>query len=170
LDNYLERYPAEVGVVERFRTLIQGHSNCFERTCWAGHITGSAWLVDPAEQQLLLTHHRKLQQWLQLGGHSDGDPDTRAVTAREAQEESGLAVQFISQEIFDIDIHAIPARKTEPEHFHFDVRYCLRAEDEQFVVSDESLALAWVPIDTLERKTTEESILRMKRKWLHRCT
>ena len=73
IDDYALRYPEEIGVVQRFRVLLENHSDCFERDCWSGHITGSAWLVSPDQQHVLLTHHRKLNMWLQLGGLSDGD-------------------------------------------------------------------------------------------------
>ena len=86
IDSYSARYPQEVGVVERFKELVKNHADCFDRDCWHGHITGSAWLVSPDQQRVLLTHHRKLNMWLQLGGHSDGDPSTDEVAMREAQE------------------------------------------------------------------------------------
>ncbi|HCG71068.1 MAG TPA: NUDIX hydrolase [Gammaproteobacteria bacterium] len=166
LNRYARRYPKEQGVIERFHCLLNEHPNCFERDCWHGHVTGSAWLLDPSQSQLLLTHHRKLDMWLQLGGHSDGDPDTAAVAKREALEESGLPVQLVSREILDIDIHTIPARKDDPSHEHFDVRFALQADSLEFIVSSESIDLAWVPMSDLESLTTEESILRMRRKWL----
>jgi 8-oxo-dGTP pyrophosphatase MutT (NUDIX family) len=103
--------------------------------------------------------------WLQLGGHSDGETDTAAVAKREALEESGLPVSLISDEIFDIDVHEIPARKDDPAHEHFDIRYMLQAQHNDFVVSAESIDLAWVSIEQLESYTDEESILRMRRKW-----
>ena len=166
LGRYAQRYPDEQKTIERFNELLHNHANCFERDCWAGHITGSSWLLDPSHQQLLLTHHRKLNMWLQLGGHSDGDPDSAAVAKREAEEESGLPVSYISADILDIDIHKIPARKQDPAHEHFDLRFALQAEHLNFVVSAESIDLAWVSIHELEKFTQEESILRMRRKWL----
>jgi 8-oxo-dGTP pyrophosphatase MutT (NUDIX family) len=163
--DYAARYPHEGAVVERFHGLLDAHANCFDRDCWAGHITGSAWLVDPEGTCLLLTHHKKLDMWLQLGGHSDGDPDTAEVAIREASEESGLTVALVSSRILDLDVHEIPARKADPAHFHFDVRFALRAASRDYVVSDESHDLAWVPIDDIESFTTETSILRMREKW-----
>ena len=165
IDSYSARYPQEVGVVERFKELVKNHADCFDRDCWHGHITGSAWLVSPDQQYLLLTHHRKLNMWLQLGGHSDGDPSTDEVAMREAHEESGLTVQLLNPDIFDLDVHEIPARKNDPAHYHFDVRYQIQTSGEKFRISEESLDLAWVKIDELERYTEEESILRMRRKW-----
>jgi 8-oxo-dGTP pyrophosphatase MutT (NUDIX family) len=164
--DYCRRHPAETAVARRFLALLDHHPRCFHRDCWTGHITGSAWLVDAGGTDVLLTHHRKLDLWVQLGGHSDGDPDTRSVAQREAEEESGLAVEPVSPRIFDLDIHPIPARKADPEHLHFDVRYAFVSRSgRDYRVSDESHDLAWVPIDEVHRYTTEESMLRMARKW-----
>lgn len=169
LADYRRRHPGEEPVVHRFFELIDARADCFERSCWAGHVTGSAWIVDASGNDVLLTHHRKLGLWVQLGGHSDGDPDTLAVARREAEEESGLEVSPLSPDIFDLDIHAIPARKNEPEHLHFDVRYAFVARSGRaYRVSDESHDLAWVPVRRLRAYSGEDSMLRMARKWLQR--
>jgi len=170
LDRYAERWPEESAVVARFRGLVNEHENCFERDCWAGHITGSAWLLNRSGSHVLLTHHRKLERWLQLGGHSDGEPDTLLAAQREAEEESGLKVQALDDLPLDLDVHEIPARREDPAHYHFDVRFAFQVvDDEDFSVSEESLDLAWVPIAELRTYTDEESVLRMARKWLASC-
>lgn len=168
LERYLSRWAAEAGTVRRFVDFVASHEDCFERSLKAGHVTGSAWLVNAAGTHVLLTHHRKLDRWLQLGGHADGDPDVRRVALREAVEESGLeAVEPVSDDVFDIDIHEIPERGNEPVHFHYDVRYAMQVVgDMDFVVSDESHDLSWVEISTMADYSTEESMLRMARKWL----
>ena len=85
----------------------------------------------------------------------------------EAREESGiLQVAPVSADIFDVDIHVIPEYGTVPEHLHFDVRYALKAEASEFIVSKESNDLAWVPVDSIRPYTQEESMLRMAEKWL----
>ena len=71
--------------LDRFIKFIEQNPNCFERSN-KGHITGSAWIVNHDNSKVLLTHHRKLNLWLQLGGHADGEPDTKAVSLKEAQE------------------------------------------------------------------------------------
>ena len=170
LETYHVRYPDERSTVVRMRALLARESRCFERDCWRpGHVTGSAWLVDGSGARVLLTLHRKLGRWLQLGGHSDGDSDLLRVACREAGEESGLEVVPLSGEPFDLDIHEIPPRGAEPAHLHFDVRYALEvAGSERFVVSSESRELCWVPINALDRLTREASMLRMAAKWLKR--
>ena len=167
ISEYASRHPAELETIGRFQRLLDEQEDCFERNCWVGHITGSAWLVNPAGTHVLLTHHKKLERWLQLGGHSDGDPDTLRVALKEAREESGLEVVALTETVFDLDVHEIPARKKDPAHHHFDVRFALIADHEQFAVSDESLELAWVPVDGLEAYSREESVLRMARKWIN---
>jgi 8-oxo-dGTP pyrophosphatase MutT (NUDIX family) len=167
LEAYAGRHPDEVDVVERFADLLDARARCFERDCWRpGHITGSVWLVNDAGTHVLLTHHRKLGSWLQLGGHSDGDANTLRVATREAEEESGLSVRPVSESIFDLDVHAIPARRRDPAHLHFDVRFAMRTvSGETFRISDESHDLAWVDIERLDQYTRDRSILRMADKW-----
>ncbi|MEI6891335.1 MAG: NUDIX hydrolase [Pontiella sp.] len=170
LRTYTDRWPAEAARTHRLRTFVESHPDCFERTLPVAHITGSAWVVNQTGTHVLLTHHKKLDMWLQLGGHADGNTDILDVAQREAVEESGIAdLQPMGPAIFDLDIHRIPARKTEPAHDHHDLRFVFQClENEEYRVSDESHDLAWVEIQSLEEYTAEESMLRMKDKWLNR--
>ncbi len=175
----LGRYESGVAdsaaIVARFRDFVSAYVDCFERSCRPGHITGSAWIVSRDGRSALLTHHARLDRWLQLGGHADGDPDPFRVAHREAREESGLT--SIALPAFDmgglpldLDIHSIPARGDEPEHLHYDVRYLFEADaTEPLVVSSESHDLRWVGIDDLRSLSDEESLLRLARRTLERC-
>lgn len=156
----------EAVMLERMIDFVGSNPDCFERTLAIGHVTGAAWIVNRQRTHALLTHHRKLELWLQLGGHCDGDADTHAVALREATEESGLeSLRVVSRSIFDVDVHRIPARPGEPEHDHYDVRYLFEADDrESLVVSEESLALAWVALERLSEQGVDESVLRLARK------
>lgn len=128
-----------------------------------GHVTGSAFVLSPDGGSVLLTHHAKLDRWLQLGGHCDGVADVRFVALKEAYEESGLArLRLLRDEVFDIDIHRIPALGAEPAHLHYDVRFLMQAEAGALVASSESRALAWVPLDRLESRTSAPSVLRLR--------
>lgn len=169
----LARYPhsdaEERAHAQRVLEFVRANPDCFERTLLSGHITASAWLVDTTHQRVLLTHHRKLGLWLQLGGHADGEPDVLAAALREAREESGLTeIRPISDAVFDVDIHAIPARDQEPEHFHYDIRFALEAPaDAAYVVSPESLDLAWITIGHIVGNNEyDASLQRMAQKWL----
>lgn len=170
LMSYKSRWPMESATVNRFIRFVEVYDTCFERSLEIGHVTGSAWVVDKSGQRVLLTHHRKLNRWLQLGGHADGESNVQAVALREIWEESGLcSARPLGDDIFDIDIHLIPARGNEPAHFHYDVRFAFQVHgDEPFIVSDESHDLDWVSISGLRDYSEEESMLRMARKWLAR--
>ena len=168
LNQYLTKHPEEVEIITRFKDFVEAYPDCFERSLQVGHVTGSAWVVNEAGTHVLLTHHKKLNKWFQLGGHADGETDILKAALTEVDEESGLAAfEPISTAIFDIDIHAIPARGDEPEHYHYDVRFVVGAiGSDEYVVSEESLDLSWVEIENLAEYTQEESMLRMSRKWL----
>jgi 8-oxo-dGTP pyrophosphatase MutT (NUDIX family) len=157
---YNDREARMTGLLLQF---VAANKNCFERSLQIGHITGSSWVVDRDRTHSLLTHHRKLNKWLQLGGHADGDPDILRVALREAREESNLeAIRPVSEEIFDIDIHVIPARPGEPEHLHYDVRFLLEADRSlPLAASEESRSLAWMPLDQICIVNPEESMARM---------
>nr|WP_144898934.1 NUDIX hydrolase [Luteimonas cucumeris] len=168
LSEYRRRWEAEADIVGEFVALLADGANPFVRERLSGHFTGSAWLVSSDDRRVLLTHHRKLDRWLQLGGHADGDVDLQRVALREAEEESGLAGLSVEPTIFDIDRHWIPERREVPGHWHYDVRYVVRAGiTETFVVSDESHALAWRDIASLAQDAAlDASLRRMARKWL----
>lgn len=170
LARYRARWPDEGAVVDQFHALLDDADNPFMRARLAGHFTGSAWLVDRGGSRVLLTHHRKLGRWLQLGGHADGDRDLARVALREAEEESGLAGLIMEAEVFDLDRHWIPERREVPGHWHYDVRHVVRASgDEAFVVSRESLDLAWCAIESIAQDDgADASLRRMARKWLQR--
>lgn len=169
-EDYARRWPEEALVTGQFLGLLGEAGAGFERSRLSGHFTGSAWLVDRSGCRVLLTHHRKLQRWLQLGGHADGDRDLARVALREAEEESGLRELTVEPSPFDLDRHWIPERGDVSGHWHYDVRYVVRAaRHEDFVVGDESLDLAWRQIDALvDDPGADESMRRMARKWLAR--
>jgi hypothetical protein len=77
LAQYQTHYPDETPLIERFMSFVRNHADCFERSLHIGHVTGSAWVVNAPGTHVLLTHHRKLNMWIQLGGHADGDADVR---------------------------------------------------------------------------------------------
>ncbi len=160
----------DLEAMQLFEAFVRRHRDCAERTLPIGHLTGSAWLVSADGQRVLLTHHRKLNRWLQLGGHADGDMNLANVALREAEEESGLTDLSVEPEIFDLDRHWIPERGNEPGHWHYDMRFVVRANgSEAFVVSDESHALAWRQIAAIaEDAEADASLRRMAQRHLQR--
>lgn len=147
------------------------HPDALHRSCVDGHLTAAAFVIDSDHERALLTHHRKLDRWLQLGGHCDGDGNLAAAALREGTEESGIPDLRIDPRPFDLDVHTIPARPAkgdraaEPEHLHLDVRFLVYAPPgAEPVVSDESHDLAWVGPSELGDYSTDESVERLFRR------
>lgn len=141
----------EAADLVRMRAFVAANPDCFGRGNARGHITASAFVTDPAGR-VLMTHHAKLDRWLQVGGHSEPDEHDPLLTAlREAREESGLAdLRAASPRPLDVDIHVIPGRGAVAAHDHLDVRYHLSTRDPgAIIVSAESHALRWCDAATL---------------------
>ena len=165
LEAYNCALDSEVLIKNRFIDFVTTHEDCFERHLEIGHITASAFIFDPSNKKTLLLHHKKLNKWLQPGGHCDGEKDTLSVAIKEVFEETGLVIENLSQEVFDLDIHTIPENKGVPEHEHFDVRYLLIADSTiPLVQNHETNQLNWVNLSEMGKYTTEESLVRMKNK------
>lgn len=166
---YRSRQPDQAALAEAFLALLDDPVDPFGRQRLAGHFTGSAWLVSGDGRRVLLTHHRKLGRWLQLGGHADGERDLAAVALKEAEEESGLHDLVVERDaIFDLDRHWIPARGEVPGHWHYDVRYLVHATgSEGYAVGPESLDLAWREIAGIAVDAgVDDSLRRMAARWL----
>jgi len=164
LKKYNTAFAEENLFVPRFLELLN-HADAFQRHHLPGHITGSSWILDQSRKLVLLVHHGTLNKWLQPGGHADGEEDVLNVALREAQEETGLKhFKLLQEEIFDLDIHPIPARGNFPDHLHYDIRFLCEADkNEQIVVSDESHDVAWLALSQLT-SLNNPSLMRMANK------
>jgi len=148
--------------------LVEDSPRCFARDHYQpGHLTGSAFVACAATGKVLLHHHRRLGKWLQLGGHDDGEMDPAGTALREAREESGLAdLRFLTPDILDVDVHAIPAARGEPPHLHHDVRYALITAQPGAIRRDdaESIELAWFTVEEAEERMAEPGATRALRR------
>ena len=154
---------------KRMIELLDSTSDCFYRSSFPAHFTGSALVLSADRRRALLHHHRKLDRWMQFGGHCDGDEDLLRVAQREALEESGIeGLNAVSRVPFDLDIHEIPARPAlgEPAHYHYDVRFLLIApEKARFTVSEESLAIRWFDLEEMLSLPLSAGLHRLALKW-----
>ncbi|UXP32511.1 NUDIX hydrolase [Reichenbachiella agarivorans] len=166
IENYQSKYPEEMIYRGRFLDLLS-YDDCFERSLLFGHITASAWVLNPSKDAVVLMHHKKLDRWLQPGGHTDGDEDVVRVARKELEEETGLRnVLLLHDGIFDLDIHPIPARKEVPAHEHYDVRFVfVTLTPDELTKNEESNQLAWIPLTDISSYVANEiSIMRMVEK------
>ena len=167
IKNYAHKNPKENSAHDMLNFLKT--DGCFLKDNYDGHFTGSAWIVSTDKDKILMTHHKKLGMWLQLGGHADGENDLLKVALREAKEESGIQYfNILSDEIFDLDIHDIPKKMDQPSHKHYDIRFLLETDpaSNKIIISDESYDVAWIPIDDVIELNPENSIQRMVGKTL----
>ena len=166
LKTYIQKYPYEVNAIKMLN-FFDNHDDCFEKDNLPGHFTGSAWVISPDKNKILMTHHKKLNMWLQLGGHADGEKDLKSVAIKEAKEESGFNnFSILSEEIFDLDIHKIEPMSENPEHLHYDVRFLLEADPKKqnIIISEESHDVKWIHLDDVLEYNSEASISRMVEK------
>lgn len=137
LDEHDRMFGAVNGRHSVLRQQIERGDAIHSRSTFPGHVTTSAFILDRTGERILLIHHRSLARWLQPGGHYEMPETLEASALREALEETGvpdLTLDPWHQESglpVDIDSHLIPARpqKGEPEHWHHDIRYIVRAEE-----------------------------------------
>ena len=160
LVNHLDSGGPE-SVVERALELARSEDPTDRDRFEPGHFTASGFVVSPDGSSLLLIHHRRLDRWLQPGGHIDPeDTSPIAAAAREVLEETGVAVEPILGNLIDLDIHPIPPRAPEPAHEHFDLRFAFRALGETLVADDEVHDVKWVPWGDLNTYAVDESVAR----------
>lgn len=167
LKHYNPQTEQEKNFKGRMLRLYRDKSNlAFMRKSIEAHFTASAWIINPENREVLLIHHKKLNKWLQPGGHADGEVDLEKVARKEAREETSLHnLQLATSDVFDIDIHLIPEHKGIQEHYHYDVRFayfCTCKDDTQ--INSESNSFQWIKIDQVKTLTKEPSILRMVKK------
>jgi 8-oxo-dGTP pyrophosphatase MutT (NUDIX family) len=153
--------PALAAEVRRVLTFVDAHDDALVRSCEPGHLTGSAFVVDPGSGRFLLLHHTKLRRWLQPGGHADGDANLAAVALREAGEETGIEGLRVVVPPIDIDIHRVAPPREQP-HDHLDVRFLVVTPPGAVAVGNhESTDLRWATLDDLDELGCDPGVRRM---------
>ena len=162
------RFMEEAAYIRRASEFVLAHSDCFHRELVPAHVPGSAWVISPDRDHVLMLHHRKHDQWFQPGGHADGDADILRVALRETAEESGVPaehIRLLNNDIFDVDIHSIDASEHDPRHEHIDIRFLVEIDDSLHIPGNhESNDILWVPLSQVPRYNNNRSTYRMLEK------
>ena len=147
--------PDESAHLAAIVAFVTAHADPFDRRIPHGHLTGSAFVLSPDGQRVLLLHHLKLDRWLQPGGHAEeGEASGEVVALREAREETGIQALRLHPEAprpLDVDVHSIPAHGSERAHLHLDLRYVVIAPEDAALSRspEETNALRWFEWDAL---------------------
>lgn len=155
----LKGYEDQTELRQAYLDHLAAHPDGTWKSCESGHITASALVIDPSCGRVLLTLHKKLRMWLQMGGHCEPqDPSLAAAALREATEESGVTgLSLLPGGPVRLDRHPIPA----PCHWHFDVQYAVLAPpDAEHAISEESLDVRWFAYSEVA-EVADESVVRL---------
>lgn len=178
IENVLSTYrpdgKAEKTAVDTIQKLLSSPVDLLDNKTSIGHFTGSGLVIHVPSQRFLLHLHKKLNLWLQFGGHADGEGDLSKVALRETIEETGLPdLQWYPDQLnptpLDIDAHIIPARSDMPEHYHLDFRYLLTTNSPEGTFHEhtsESTQFRWFLFSEVSNlaPTMDPSLLRLVKK------
>ena len=163
LEFYHRKHRTEIQV-KKLIAALKDDQYCFDRTNYSGHFTASAWILNKNRDKALMTHHKKLNMWLQLGGHADENTDLLNVAQKEVFEESGIEkIRLLDDRIFDVDIHLVHKFNDQPPHKHFDIRFIFEANEnnQEISINHESYNVLWIKLDKIKNYNSELSIRRM---------
>jgi hypothetical protein len=145
----------------RMLAFAAAHPDALHRTCATGHFTGSALVLDPEREQMLLLHHTKLRRWLRPVGHSGGDGNLEGVARRVATEVAGVGGLRTMVPAIDLDVHLVEPPRERP-HLHYDVRFLVLAPPGAPVTGNhESTSLRWVTVEDLPALGCDAGLQRM---------
>ncbi|KGN34950.1 NUDIX hydrolase [Knoellia sinensis KCTC 19936] len=157
----LGRWHAPTGEQDRLRTAylahLERHADGVAKAGPPEHLTASCLVLSSDHRHVLLTHHRRAQEWFQFGGHLEQEDESlHGAATREAREESGIP--SITPEPVIVQLH-----QHELGHgfgrcrAHLDVRFAALVDRTVAPsVSAESLDVAWWPVDDLPAGTRDE--------------
>jgi len=166
LHRYIPAQGEEMGHKNHILSLLESSPGPFAPQSFStGHVTASALIFDDKARHVLLIHHKGLKQWLQPGGHVDPEDGCLVDTVvREVQEEVGLLLPKSAAQLFDVDVHEIPAVGDDPQHLHFDFRFLFRCKQSSVQAASDATDARWFPLSEAAKLSRNEGMKRLFKK------
>jgi coenzyme F420-0:L-glutamate ligase len=150
LAGWHDQDPAQESLGQVLLSFLLARPDATRRACRPGHLTASTLVLDATGAHVLLTLHKRIGAWVNLGGHIEPEDHTvLAAATREAAEESGIDGLVLDADPLYLSAHPVTCSLGIPTR-HLDVTYLAVAPPgAQPVRSEESEDLAWFPVDAL---------------------
>lgn len=138
---------------EQMLKFINSFDDVLTRNNIFGHFSASAFVVNKEKTKMIVVYHIINDGWIYPGGHADGEEDLLSVAVREVEEETGLKVKVLDNNIYSIQSAPVKGHvkrgKYVSAHLHLDVLYVMEADDTIPLVyrEDESKGVKWIPFE-----------------------
>ena len=143
--------------------ILEKEPNSLSRDNLINHFTVSSYIVNSTFDKVLFCYHKIYDSYSWLGGHLDGNSDSRYVCLKEVYEESGIKDAkiildgLVSLEVLNVNGH-YKKNKYVNNHLHLNVTYLVVANevDKLTINEEENSDLKWININDLENEVKEK--------------
>lgn len=116
-------------------------------------------MVNKERNKMVVVYHIINGGWIYPGGHADGEDDFLSVAVREVEEETGLKVKVLDENVYSIQSAPVKGHikrgKYVSAHLPLDVLYIMEADDKIPLVyrEDESKGVIWIHFEEADNDT-----------------
>ena len=159
IENYVPFNEQEEKDKEQFLKFIDTFDDVLTRDNILGHFSASAFVVNKERNKMVVVYHIINDGWIYPGGHTDGEDNLLSVAVREVEEETGLKVKVLDENIYAIQSAPVKGHikrgKYVSAHLHLDVVYIMEADDKLPLIykKDESKGVKWISFDEADNET-----------------
>lgn len=159
IENYVPFNEQEEKDKEQFLKFIDTFDDVLTRDNIFGHFSASAFVVNKERNKMVVVYHIINDGWIYPGGHADGEDNLLSVAVREVEEETGLKVKVLDENIYSIQSATVKGHikcgKYVSAHLHLDVVYIMEADDKLPLIykEDESKGVKWISFDEADNET-----------------
>lgn len=124
--------------------------------------TASAYTIDFKERKVLLVYNKKLEKWLQPGGHINGYETPIETAIRETLEETGVNIRIFGPTFDGINYEPIATeRYINKVGDMIDIQY-LAIPLTKDILSPEGKDCIWMPIENINTQDNIDEEIKMK--------